>query len=275
MTPDRDRQADRARDRANRENWVQLVQFGVVGVSGYVVNLTVFAVLTGAASSSATAATASASTTSRRRSLAFCVAVTNNFCWNRHWTFDAKHGHAGFQAARFFTVSVARARDQPGRARAADLAADVPELPAQAIAVAVRDALQLHRQQALDLRRAASGLAALALLRRAARGRRPRSRAARPPTAGARPGLRGARRSTIAEGDANAIEATREHPDLHPSAERRPTATATGRSASSPTTSSSSRWSSTTRAARSRSPGPATRSPGRWRAATRARSAAR
>ena len=38
--------------------------------------------------------------------LAFCVAVTNNFWWNRHWTFDAKHGHAGFQAARFFTVSV-------------------------------------------------------------------------------------------------------------------------------------------------------------------------
>ena len=39
--------------------------------------------------------------------IAFCVAVTNNFWWNRHWTFDAKHGHAGFQAARFFTVSAA------------------------------------------------------------------------------------------------------------------------------------------------------------------------
>ena len=32
--------------------------------------------------------------------------MTNNFWWNRHWTFGAGDGHAGFQAARFFTVSV-------------------------------------------------------------------------------------------------------------------------------------------------------------------------
>ena len=32
--------------------------------------------------------------------------MTNNFWWNRHWTFGAREGHAGFQAARFFTVSV-------------------------------------------------------------------------------------------------------------------------------------------------------------------------
>ena len=38
--------------------------------------------------------------------LAFLVAVLNNFWWNRHWTFGARDGHAGFQAARFFTVSV-------------------------------------------------------------------------------------------------------------------------------------------------------------------------
>ncbi len=30
----------------------------------------------------------------------------NNFWLNRHWTFAARDGHAGFQAARFFTVSV-------------------------------------------------------------------------------------------------------------------------------------------------------------------------
>jgi putative flippase GtrA len=36
---------------------------------------------------------------------AFLVAVMNNFWWNRHWTFGARAGHAGFQAARFFTVS--------------------------------------------------------------------------------------------------------------------------------------------------------------------------
>ena len=39
-------------------------------------------------------------------SLAFVFAVLNNFWWNRHWTFGAADGHAGFQAARFFTVSV-------------------------------------------------------------------------------------------------------------------------------------------------------------------------
>jgi putative flippase GtrA len=39
--------------------------------------------------------------------VAFVVAVTNNFWWNRHWTFRARDGRAGFQAARFFTVSVA------------------------------------------------------------------------------------------------------------------------------------------------------------------------
>ena len=77
-------------------NWVQLLQFGLVGVSGYVVNLAVFAVLVGPLNVHHIGAAV----------LAFGVAVTNNFWWNRHWTFDAKHGHAGFQAARFFTVSV-------------------------------------------------------------------------------------------------------------------------------------------------------------------------
>jgi putative flippase GtrA len=77
-------------------NWVQLLQFGLVGASGYVVNLAVFAVLVGPLNVHHIAAAI----------LAFGVAVMNNFWWNRHWTFDAKHGHAGFQAARFFTVSV-------------------------------------------------------------------------------------------------------------------------------------------------------------------------
>jgi putative flippase GtrA len=77
-------------------NWVQLFQFGLVGASGYVVNLAVFALLVGPFELHHIPAAV----------LAFCVAVTNNFWWNRHWTFDARHGHAGFQAARFFTVSV-------------------------------------------------------------------------------------------------------------------------------------------------------------------------
>src|SRR3954464_935944 len=107
-------------------NWVQLMQFGLVGVSGYVVNLAVFAVLVGPLNVHHIGAAV----------LAFAVAVTNNFWWNRHWTFDAKHGHAGFQAARFFTVSVL--------ALVINLVVlellvrgGMGDLPAQAIAVAV------------------------------------------------------------------------------------------------------------------------------------------
>jgi len=108
------------------ENWVQLFQFGVVGGTGYLVNLAVFAVLNGPLSIHYIAAAV----------LAFCVAVTNNFWWNRHWTFDAKHGHAGFQAARFFTVSVL-ALGINLIALELLVGADVGELPAQAISVAI------------------------------------------------------------------------------------------------------------------------------------------
>ena len=107
-------------------NWVQLLQFGLVGASGYIVNLAVFAVLVGPLGLHHLIAAV----------LAFCVAVLNNFWWNRHWTFDAKHGHAGFQAARFFTVSVL--------ALTINLVAlellvrgGMGDLPAQAIAVAI------------------------------------------------------------------------------------------------------------------------------------------
>ena len=107
-------------------NWVQLLQFGLVGASGYIVNLAVFALVNGPLSVHYIAAAI----------LAFCVAVLNNFWWNRHWTFDAKHGHAGFQAARFFTVSLL--------ALIVNLIAlkllvggGMGELPAQAISVAI------------------------------------------------------------------------------------------------------------------------------------------
>lgn len=77
-------------------NWIQLGKFLVVGLSGYVVNLAVFTFsLKVLAVHHIAAAT-----------IAFAVAVLNNFWWNRHWTFAARAGHAGFQAARFFTVSI-------------------------------------------------------------------------------------------------------------------------------------------------------------------------
>jgi putative flippase GtrA len=78
------------------DNWLQLFKFCAVGGSGYVVNLIVFTFfLQILGVHHLVAATA-----------AFVFAVANNFWWNRHWTFEAGDGHAGFQAARFFTVSV-------------------------------------------------------------------------------------------------------------------------------------------------------------------------
>jgi len=78
-------------------NWFQLVRFAAVGASGYVVNLAVF-----------TAAVHLLGIDYKIAAVvAFLVSVANNFWWNRHWTFeDARAGHAGFQAARFLTVSV-------------------------------------------------------------------------------------------------------------------------------------------------------------------------
>jgi dolichol-phosphate mannosyltransferase len=77
-------------------NWIELAKFCAVGFSGYVVNLVVFTLSLNVLGVHHLAAA----------TIAFGVAVLNNFWWNRHWTFRAGDGHAGFQAARFFAVSV-------------------------------------------------------------------------------------------------------------------------------------------------------------------------
>jgi putative flippase GtrA len=77
-------------------NWVQLAKFGAVGASGYAINLAVYtALLRGAGFHYATAATCS-----------FLVAVTNNYIWNRLWTFHAQRGHVGWQGLRFLVVAL-------------------------------------------------------------------------------------------------------------------------------------------------------------------------
>ena len=106
-------------------NWIQLLQFGLVGASGYIVNLAVFALVNGPLSVHYIVAAI----------LAFCVAVMNNFWWNRHWTFDAKHGHAGFQAARFFTVSVVAFLIQLLILELLVTGPDLPKVLAQAISL--------------------------------------------------------------------------------------------------------------------------------------------
>ncbi len=78
------------------QNWFQLGRFAAVGASGYVVNLAVFAACVHLAQIDYKLAAVAA----------FVVSVINNFWWNRHWTFSAKHAHPVQQGARFFAVSL-------------------------------------------------------------------------------------------------------------------------------------------------------------------------
>lgn len=119
----------RARVRAGlrkRKNWEQLVKFCVVGASGYVVNLAVYALLLDFAELHYISAAVGS----------FLVAVTNNYAWNRLWTFRAQRGGVAYQGSRFLIVSTA--------ALLANLAVlhllvtiGLGELVAQAIAIVV------------------------------------------------------------------------------------------------------------------------------------------
>jgi len=108
-------------------SWWQLLKFGLVGASGYVINLAVFALLSGELGVHHVSAALGA----------FCVAVTSNFLWNRHWTFAAADGHAGFQAARFFAVSIGALLINLAALEGLLLSTSLGALSAQAIAVAV------------------------------------------------------------------------------------------------------------------------------------------
>jgi dolichol-phosphate mannosyltransferase len=110
-------------------NWVKLFKFGVVGASGYVINLVVFATLTSALSVNHIEAAVGA----------FCIAVTNNFLWNRLWTFRDSAGErgAGFQALRFFMVSVLALGVNLVMLTLLVDVFGLPAVPGQAIAVAV------------------------------------------------------------------------------------------------------------------------------------------
>jgi putative flippase GtrA len=108
-------------------NWLQLFKFGVVGGSGYLVNLVVFALLASSLGVHHLAAAVGA----------FAVAVTNNFLWNRYWTFGPGEGPAHFQAARFFAVSLASLGLNIVVLEALVANTALSALAAQAIAVAV------------------------------------------------------------------------------------------------------------------------------------------
>ncbi len=110
-----------------RATWVQLLKFGVVGGCGYLVNLAVFDLLVnGAGVHHALAAVC-----------AFCVAVTNNYVWNRYWTFGPGETAARWQAARFLLVSIASLIINLAALEVLTAGPELSALPAQAIAVAI------------------------------------------------------------------------------------------------------------------------------------------
>ena len=109
-----------------RANWLQLLRFGLVGSSGYAVNLAVFAALLTVAHLHFRFAAVGA----------FLVAVSNNYTWNRLWTFREQRGYAARQAPRFVVVA------SLGLGTSLLLLsllvfAGLQELPAQAIAVLI------------------------------------------------------------------------------------------------------------------------------------------
>jgi putative flippase GtrA len=108
-------------------SWLQLLKFGIVGGSGYLINLAVFAMLADNLGLHHIAAAIGA----------FCVAVANNFLWNRYWTFEPGEGHPAFQAARFLAVSAAALLINLLILEALVAGTSLGELTAQAIAVAV------------------------------------------------------------------------------------------------------------------------------------------
>lgn len=108
-------------------SWLQLLKFGLVGGLGYLINLAVFALLASSLGVHHTIAAIGA----------FCVAVTNNFVWNRYWTFEPGDDHPAFQAARFFAVSLAALLINLAVLEALVRGTSLGVLAAQAIAVAL------------------------------------------------------------------------------------------------------------------------------------------
>jgi putative flippase GtrA len=128
MTPTQETLAVRLGAAArSRESWMQLLKFGVVGGSGYLINLGVFAFLSGNLGVYHAVAAVGA----------FCVAVTSNFLWNRYWTFGPGEGLAHMQAARFLVVSVFCLAINLILLEVIVDNTSISELAAQAIAVAV------------------------------------------------------------------------------------------------------------------------------------------
>ncbi len=105
-------------------NWLQLARFCAVGVSGYAINLAVYTALLKWAGLHYLGAAV----------VSFLVAVSNNYWWNRHWTFRGDRGHFAYQGMRFAAVSAVALGANLGILRVL-VALGVGKIVAQAIAI--------------------------------------------------------------------------------------------------------------------------------------------
>ena len=101
------------------------MRFCVVGASGYVVNLIAFTFLVHGLDAHYVVAAV----------VAFCVAWTNNFILNKFWTFGNHELSAVRQGARYLAVSLVALGFNLILLEAL-VRAGIPEVPAQAIAIA-------------------------------------------------------------------------------------------------------------------------------------------
>ena len=106
----------------------QLVKFGLVGSTGFVINVAVFAFCLRGLDYHYRVSYV----------VAFAVAVTNNFVWNRLWTFRRERdaSHIGMQGARFFAVSLLAATAGFVLLEAF-VRSGLPKIPAEMLAVAL------------------------------------------------------------------------------------------------------------------------------------------
>ena len=108
------------------ENWMQLFKFGLVGGRGYVINLIVFAVLTGRSAIHHIAAAV----------LSFCVAVSNNFLLEPALDVPGHRGPRRLPGGAVLRRQPARHSASTSSSCSCSSTSLGPELPAQALAVA-------------------------------------------------------------------------------------------------------------------------------------------
>jgi dolichol-phosphate mannosyltransferase len=125
-------------------NWWQLGRFLTVGASGFAINLIVYGFLVHAVDVQYVVAAV----------ISNFVALTSNFFFNRHWTFEATHGRRVLQAPRFAAVSIAGFIVNLLVLRLAVEVIGIAKLPAEGIASAIAAPVNFlgSRQWAFRLR---------------------------------------------------------------------------------------------------------------------------